>query len=232
MKLHSAQLDWITPEAEKVIARHARVSTKNPDRDEYAKLLGYCIKHGHWSVLEQASASFEILTTRAISPQILRHRSCAFQELSQRYCAPGETLEVQDKPFQFELRFQAEKNRQSSVDRLPVYLCESFWERLEGLDKEIQALYNSMLEAGVARECARNVLPLYTPTRLHMSGTIRSFVHYVGLRGKEDTQKEHRDIALSIGCRLVKELPIVVQALKDSDESSLEGWKYVSFAFS
>jgi len=232
MKLHSAQLDWITPEAEKVIARHARVSTKNPDRDEYAKLLGYCIKHGHWSVLEQASASFEILTTRAISPQILRHRSCAFQELSQRYCAPGETLEVQDKPFQFELRFQAEKNRQSSVDRLPVYLCESFWERLEGLDKEIQALYNSMLEAGVARECARNVLPLYTPTRLHMSGTIRSFVHYVGLRGKEDTQKEHRDIALSIGCRLVKELPIVVQALKDSDESSLEGWKSVSFAFS
>lgn len=227
MQLHSAELDWITPDAEKVIARHARVSTKNPDRDEYAKLLGYCIKHGHWSVLEQASASFEILTTRAISPQILRHRSCAFQELSQRYCAPGETLEVQGKPFQFELRFQAEKNRQSSVNLLPLYLCESFWDRLEILDSQIQDLYDEMLKAGVARECARNVLPLYTPTRLHMSGTLRSFIHYVGLRGKEDTQKEHRDIALSIGYRLASEIPTVIKAVKESEESSLVGWKSV-----
>ena len=232
MQLHTAELDWITSDAEKVIAKHARVSTKNPDREEYEKLLSYCIKHAHWSILEQASASFEISTTRAISPQILRHRSFVFQELSQRYCAPSETLDVEEKPFQFELRFQAQKNRQSSVDRLPIYMCESFWDRLEIVDSQIQGLYNEMLEAGVARECARNVLPLYTPTRLHMSGTIRSFVHYVGLRGKKDTQKEHRDIALSIGYRLVKELPTVAQALKSSNESSLEGWKYVSFAFS
>ena len=227
MKLHSADLDWITLDAEKVIARHARVSTKDPDREEYEKLLTYCIKHGHWSVFEQASASFEISTTRAISPQILRHRSFVFQELSQRYCAPSETLEVEGKPFQFELRFQASKNRQSSSDRLPLYMCESFWERLEIVDNQIQGLYNEMLEAGVARECARNVLPLYTHTRMHMSGSIRSFIHYVGLRGKDDTQLEHREIAKSIGYRLSRELPVVIKAVKESGNSSLAGWDFL-----
>lgn len=229
MKLHSADLDWITPDAEKVVARHARVSTKDPDRDEYEKLLTYCIKHGHWSVFEQASASFQISTTRAISPQVLRHRSFVFQELSQRYCDPGETLDVQEKPFQFELRFQASKNRQSSTDRLPLYLCESFWERLEILDSQTQGLYNEMLNAGVARECARNVLPLYTPTRMHMSGTIRSFIHYVGLRGKDDTQLEHREIARSIGYRLGRELPTVIRAVKESGDPSLKGWDFLRY---
>jgi thymidylate synthase (FAD) len=229
MKLHSADLDWITPDAEKVIARHARVSTKDPDREEYEKLLTYCIKHGHWSVFEQASASFEVSTTRAISPQILRHRSFVFQELSQRYCAPNETLEIDEKPFQFELRFQASKNRQSSSNRLPLYLCESFWERLEILDSQTQSLYNEMIQAGVARECARNILPLYTPTRLHMSGTIRSFIHYVGLRGKEDTQLEHREIARSIGYRLGRELPVVIKAVKESGDKSLEGWDFLRY---
>lgn len=229
MKLHSADLDWITPDAEKVIARHARVSTKDPDREEYEKLLTYCIKHGHWSVFEQASASFEVSTTRAISPQILRHRSFVFQELSQRYCAPNETLEIDEKPFQFELRFQASKNRQSSSNRLPLYLCESFWERLEILDSQTQSLYNEMIEAGVARECARNILPLYTPTRLHMSGTIRSFIHYVGLRGKEDTQLEHREIARSIGYCLGRELPVVIKAVKESGDKSLEGWDFLRY---
>lgn len=227
MKLHTTELDWITGDAEKVIARHARVSTRDPDREEYEKLLTYCIKHGHWSVLEQASASFEISTTRAISPQILRHRSFVFQELSQRYCAPSDTLDVGEKPFQFELRFQAQKNRQSSVDRLPVYMCESFWERLEIVDSQIQGLYNEMLVAGVARECARNILPLYTPTRMHMSGTIRSFIHYVGLRGKDDTQAEHRQIARSIGYQLQREVPTVIKAVKDSEDPSLKGWDFL-----
>lgn len=227
MHLHTAELDWITSDAEKVIARHARVSTRDPDREEYEKLLTYCIKHGHWSVLEQASASFEISTTRAISPQILRHRSFVFQELSQRYCAPSDTLDVGEKPFQFELRFQAQKNRQSSVDRLPVYMCESFWERLEIVDSQIQGLYNEMLVAGVARECARNILPLYTPTRMHMSGTIRSFIHYVGLRGKDDTQAEHRQIARSIGYQLQREVPTVIKAVKDSEDPSLKGWDFL-----
>lgn len=229
MQLHTADLDWITPDAEKVIARHARVSTKDPDREEYEKLLAYCIKHGHWSVFEQASASFEISTTRAISPQVLRHRSFVFQELSQRYCAPSETLELDEKPFQFELRFQASKNRQSSVDRLPVYMCESFWERLEIIDSQIQGLYNEMLSAGVARECARNILPLYTPTRMHMSGTIRSFIHYVGLRGQDDTQAEHRQIARSIGYRLGRELPTVIRAVKEAADPSLKGWDFLRY---
>jgi thymidylate synthase (FAD) len=229
VKLHSADLDWITPDAEKIIARHARVSTKDPDRAEYEKLLTYCIKHAHWSVFEQASASFEISTTRAISPQILRHRSFVFQELSQRYCAPNETLELEEQPFQFELRFQAQKNRQSSVDRLPVYMCKYFWDRLEILDSQIQSLYNEMLDSGVARECARNILPLYTPTRMHMSGTVRSFIHYVGLRGKEDTQKEHREIARSIGYRLARELPVVIKAVKESEDPSLSGWDFIRY---
>jgi thymidylate synthase (FAD) len=229
MKLHSADLDWVTPDAEKVIARHARVSTKDPDREEYEKLLTYCIKHAHWSVFEQASASFEISTTRAISPQILRHRSFVFQELSQRYCEPNETLDLEEKPFQFELRFQASKNRQSSVDRLPVYMCESFWERLEFIDSQVQGLYKEMLDAGVARECARNILPLYTPTRMHMSGTVRSFLHYVGLRGKDDTQAEHRQIARSIGYRLARELPTVVRAVRASEDPSLKGWDFLRY---
>lgn len=229
MQLHTAELDWITGDAERVIARHARVSTKDPDREEYEKLLTYCIKHAHWSVYEQASASFEISTTRAISPQILRHRSFVFQELSQRYCAPSEILDVENKPFKFELRAQAQKNRQSSVDRLPLYMCESFWERLEIVDSQIQCLYNEMLEAGVARECARNILPLYTPTRMHMSGTIRSFIHYVGLRGKEDTQKEHRQIARSIGYCLANKLPTVVKAIKQSEDPSLKGWDFIRY---
>jgi len=227
--LHSAELDWLTPDAEKVIARHARVSTKNPDRDEYARLLAFCIKHGHWSVFEQASASFAILTTRAISPQILRHRSFVYQELSQRYTNPWETLEGEqiEDSYKVDLRFQGETNRQGSGEQLPLYLREVFWDKIKELDKLSQEVYNDLLAAGVSRECSRNVLPLYTPTRLHMSGTIRSFIHYVGLRGKEDTQLEHRQIARAIGYNLANHLPVVVSAIKESDESSLSGWSFL-----
>jgi len=227
--LHSAELDWITPEAEKVIARHARVSTKNPDRDEYARLLAFCIKHGHWSVFEQASASFGITTTRAISPQILRHRSFVYQELSQRYTNPWETLEEEklEDPYKVDLRFQGETNRQCSGEQLPLYLREIYWDKIKELDRHSQEVYNELLAAGVSRECSRNVLPLYTPTRLHMSGTIRSFIHYVGLRGKEDTQLEHRQIARAIGYYLANHLPVVVAAIKESEESSLSGWDFL-----
>jgi len=227
--LHSAELDWITPEAEKVIARHARVSTKNPDRDEYARLLAFCIKHGHWSVFEQASASFGITTTRAISPQILRHRSFVYQELSQRYTNPWETLEEEklEDPYKVDLRFQGETNRQCSGEQLPLYLRELYWDKIKELDRHSQEVYNELLAAGVSRECSRNVLPLYTPTRMHMSGTIRSFIHYVGLRGKEDTQLEHRQIARSIGYTLANHLPVVVAAIKESEESSLSGWDFL-----
>lgn len=228
--MHTVKLDWMTPEPEKVIARHARVSTANPDREEYARLLSFCIKHGHWSVLEQANASFEIITTRAISPQILRHKTFTFQELSMRYCNPWEIMEESSKyALNFELRKQAEKNRQSSVDEIDPELERQFREDIAVIDTLAFDLYNRMLEAGVARECARNICPLYTPSKLHMNGTIRSWAHYVGLRGAKETQKEHREIAMQIGTILAVELPVVSKALasaaaKDPEESPLRGW--------
>jgi thymidylate synthase (FAD) len=224
MQLHSAELNWITPEAEKTIARHARVSTENPDREEYSRLLAFCIKHGHWSVFEQASASFEVSTTRALSPQLLRHRSFVFQEFSQRYSDPTEILKDSGDEFKFDLRSQGATNRQSSLEQLPLYLREHFWDKFEDIDRQIKTVYAEMLQLGVAKECARNILPLYTPTRLHVTGTIRSFLHYVGLRGKKDTQLEHRRIAQSIARILERELPVVIQAVRDSDDPSLAGW--------
>lgn len=226
--MHSAALDWITSDAEKVIARHARVSTKNPDRDEYAKLLRYCMIHGHWSVFEQAAASFEIITSRDISAQIIRHRSFSFQELSQRYSNPFEILPgVCAQSWDFQLRAQAEKNRQSSAEPLSEAEDRKFKERLWSFNLLAQSLYYDMVSAGVARECARKVLPLYTPTKIHMQGTIRSFVHYVGLRGQEDTQLEHRLIAHQIGAILAKELPTLASALKEVDRPELSGWSTI-----
>lgn len=226
MRLHSAELNWITPDAEKTIARHARVSTDNPDREEYSRLLAFCIKHGHWSVFEQASASFEVSTTRALSPQLLRHRSFVFQEFSQRYSDPIEILRDSGDEFKFDLRSKGATNRQSSLEQLPLYLREHFWDKFEDIDRQIKTVYAEMLQLGVAKECARNILPLYTPTRLHVTGTIRSFLHYVGLRGKEDTQLEHRQIARSIARILERELPVVIGAVRSSDDPSLAGWAF------
>jgi thymidylate synthase (FAD) len=233
--MHTVKLDWITPDAEKVIARHARVSTSNPDREEYARLLSYCIRHGHWSILEQANASFQILTSRAISAQILRHRSFSFQELSQRYCNPFEIIgDIHDHPDEFELRQQSEKNRQSSTEPIDRELMRDFRTRITNLDVEIHDLYADMLEAGVAQECARNILPLYTPTLMHMQGTIRSWVHYVGLRAQEDTQLEHRKIAQQVALILGLEIPTVVKAAvnsatdSDNTDSALKGWKFLA----
>jgi thymidylate synthase (FAD) len=227
--MHTAKLDWITPDAERVIAKHARVSTSDPEREEYARLLSYCIKHGHWSVLEQANASFEIITSRAISAQLIRHKSLCFQELSQRYCNPFEVISgVHDQPSEFSIRKQAEKNRQSSTEELDTGLVALFRDRIYKVDCELHSLYNDMLKAGVARECARNILPLYTPTRLHAQGTIRSWVHYVGLRGKEDTQLEHQLIARQIAMLLDLELPTVVKAVVQTQDPSLDGWRFLS----
>jgi thymidylate synthase (FAD) len=227
--MHTAKLDWITPDAEKVVARHARVSTIDPDRTEYDRLLGYCIKHGHWSVLEQAAASFEIITSRAISPQILRHRTFTFQELSQRYASPFDVIggDLNDKPAEFSIRRQAEKNRQSSVEEMDSATIYAFKDRINRIDAQLFELYNDMLEAGVARECARNILPLYTPTKLHMQGTLRSWIHYVGLRGKEDTQLEHQQIARQIGTILALELPTITKAVIKSEDPSLQGWSFL-----
>ena len=224
--MHTVSLDWITPDTERVIARHARVSTSNPDREEYVRLVNHCIKHGHWSILEQVNASFEIITSRAISTQLIRHRTFAFQELSQRYCNPFEVItDNHDNPAHFELRKQAEKNRQSSTDAVEENIRRGFRDRIDRLDVELRDLYSEMLEAGVARECARNILPLYTPTRIHMQGTVRSWCHWVGLRGKEDTQLEHRTLATQIAMLLALEIPTVTKALVGSDDPALEGWK-------
>jgi len=159
-----------------------------------------------------------------LSPQLLRHRSFTFQEFSQRYSDPIQILKNFDEAYKFDLRTKGETNRQSSVEQLPLYLRQHFWEKFEDIDRQIKTVYAEMLELGVAKECARHILPLYTPTRLHMSGTIRSFIHYVGLRGREETQLEHRQIAHSIGYCLKKELPTVINAVKNSEDTSLTGW--------
>ena len=207
--MHQAKLVWVTPNAEELIARLARVSNpKNENNPEYVKLIKYLIKHKHWSPFEMASMCVEITTTRAIAPQILRHRSFSFQEFSQRY---AEAVDA-DVP---QLRRQDKKNRQNSIDDLPFELEIGFQDRINDLYDESFDLYQDMLSAGVAKECARSVLPLSTETRLYMSGTIRSWLHYIDLRGDDSTQLEHRTIARRIGQILADKLPNVARAMWD-----------------
>jgi thymidylate synthase (FAD) len=231
-RLHSVSLDWITPEAERIVASHARVSTKDPDRGEAIRLLNYCIKHGHWSVFEQVCASFEIITTRAISPQILRHRSFTFQETSQRYCDPLDVLDqVTPEAPLFELRAQDQKNRQNSYAFDDDSVEQEFRNRIFDLFERSQELYQDLLNAGVAKECARNALLMCVPTRLHMMGTLRSWIFYVGLRNAPGTQLEHRFIAQEIGQLLQQETPVIVDALVNSaaadSSNGLAGWLHL-----
>ena len=209
--MHSAKLVWITPQAEKLIARIARVSNpKNENNDATAeRLLKYCIKHKHWSVFEMASMCVEIHTTRAIAAQILRHRSFSFQEFSQRYAIPTDTFAT----VLPDLRRQDTKNRQNSIDDLPSETVEYYKQRIDDHFREGVALYESLLHSDVAKECARSVLPLNTVTRLYMSGTIRSWLHYVDLRGDNGTQREHMQIARSIGEILDDEVPTIAHAM-------------------
>jgi thymidylate synthase (FAD) len=199
------KLIWITPEAEQVIGYCARVSNPaNQDNPDVARLLSYCIKHGHWSIFEMASMCVEIKTTRAIAPQILRHRSFSFQEFSQRYA------EVHDFPILGQMRLAGTTNRQSSQP-----LPERGFDTDIILDAELAVsrsywTYNKLIKAGIAAETARMVLPLCCPTTLYMSGTIRSWIHYVQLRTDEDTQLEHREIAESIKALMVEHLPITM----------------------
>ena len=207
--MHSANLVWITPDAEKLVGKIARVSNPaNEDNPEVERLLKYLIKHKHWSPFEMASMCVEITTTRAIAAQILRHRSFSFQEFSQRYAVATEL----DIP---EIRRQDLKNRQNSTDDLASETIEYFHERIEAHFREAMALYESMLHSDVAKECARGVLPLNTKTRLYMSGTLRSWLHYVDLRGDNGTQREHMSIARSIGEILATEVPTIAHAMWD-----------------
>ena len=205
--MHSAKLVWVTPDAEKLIGKIARVSNpKNEDNPDYEKLLKYLIKHKHWSPFEMASMCVEITTTRAIAPQILRHRSFSFQEFSQRYAVATAT----DIP---QLRRQDTKNRQNSINDMSIDDIAFCTDKIDQHFREAMDLYDYLLDRGVAKECARAVLPLNTVTRLYMSGTIRSWLHYVDLRGDNGTQAEHKLIARSIGEILDTELPTVSRAM-------------------
>jgi thymidylate synthase (FAD) len=207
----NVKLVSISPDAEKTIAYCARVSNpNNQDSDDYAKLLRYCIQHGHWSIFEMANMVLEINTTRGIAAQILRHRSFSFQEFSQRYADAsflGETIDIP------ELRTQDLKNRQNSIDDLDEYKQAIYNQNMRELFAKSKALYDLMINDGVAKECARFVLPLATPTRMYMNGTIRSWIHYINLRESNGTQKEHMDVALDCKDIFIKKLPVVSEAL-------------------
>ena len=201
----------ITPDAEKTMAYIARVSNpKNQDNENFSGLLRYCIKHQHWSVFEQSSMTLEIETTRGIAAQILRHRSFTYQEFSQRY-ADSNLLGEIELP---ELRRQDDKNRQNSIDDLEPEVVEKFNRQMNTLFSSAFGLYNQMLQAGVAKECARFVLPLATPTKIYMTGSCRSWIHYINLRSAHGTQKEHMDIANSCKKIFIEQFPAVSEALE------------------
>ena len=202
----------ITPDAEKTMAYIARVSNPaNQQNEKYSGLLKYCIKHNHWSVFEQSSMTLEIETTRGLAAQILRHRSFTYQEFSQRY---ADTKLLDDNIPLPQLRKQDLKNRQNSTDDLDEFLVQDFQLEMTKLFDSSMKLYNRMLESGVAKECARFVLPLATPTRLYMTGSCRSWVHYINLRSAHGTQKEHMDIANECRRIFTEQFPSVSEALE------------------
>ena len=202
----------VSPDAEKHMAYCARVSNpNNQDNENYAGLLRYCIKHQHWSIFEQAFMTLEINTTRGLAAQILRHRSFTFQEFSQRY-ADTNLLDT-NIPLP-ELRRQDTKNRQNSIDDIPVEQSKMLLGRIQNYFNEGLDLYNELLREGIAKECARFVLPLATPTRIYMSGSVRSWVHYIDLRSGHGTQKEHMDIANACKTIFTEQFPTVSAALE------------------
>ena len=213
----SVKLVSITPDAEKTMAYIARVSNPdNQDSPQIEKLLAYCLKHGHFSVFEQAHITMEIETTRDIAAQILRHRSFTFQEFSQRYAAVTDVAELP------ELRLQDHKNRQNSIevsDKDTMVMITEFNMRIMDHFIKGKALYDEMLEAGIAKECARKVLPLNTETKIYMTGNVRQWLHYIQLRSGNGTQKEHMQIALDAKEVFIKELPIVAKALGWTSEA-------------
>jgi len=207
----TVKLVSVTPDAEQLMAYIARVSNpSNQDNEKYAGLLKYCIKHNHWSVFEQSTMTLEIETTRAIAAQILRHRSFTFQEFSQRY---AQTTSLGDIELP-ELRRQDAKNRQNSTDDLDPEITDKFNRQMITLFSSAKSLYEQMLSQGVAKECARMVLPLCTPTRIYMTGSCRSWIHYINLRSAHGTQKEHMVIAEACRKVFTEQFPAVSEALE------------------
>jgi thymidylate synthase (FAD) len=208
----SVKLVSVTPDAEQTMAYVARVSNpNNQENPNYAKLLGYCIKHNHWSVFEQSFMTLEIETTRGLAAQILRHRSFTYQEFSQRYADSSLLSETIALP---ELRRQDTKNRQNSIDDIDPFVKQEFEIKMRKHFDEAMVLYQSMLDMGIAKECARFVLPLATPTRLYMSGSCRSWIHYITLRSANGTQKEHMEIAEACKQIFAEQFPTVAEALE------------------
>ncbi|MQG35386.1 MAG: FAD-dependent thymidylate synthase [SAR202 cluster bacterium] len=209
--MSNVKLISMTPDAEKTMGYVARVSNpSNQENPKVAGLLSYCIKNGHWSVFEQAHMTLEINTTRGIAAQILRHRSFTYQEFSQRYADSSVLSEEIPLP---ELRRQDTKNRQNSIDDIEEDVKLEFQKKIQMHFEQGMSLYKDMLEQGIAKECARFVLPLATPTKIYMTGSVRSWIHYINLRAGNGTQKEHMDIADN--CKLIfcEAFPIVSEAL-------------------
>jgi len=211
MKTPTVKLVRVTPEAEQHIAYCARVSNpKNQSNQGFEGLLKYCIKNQHWSIFEHAFLTVEINTSLAIATQILRHRSFTFQQFSQRY---ADSTELQLELPIPELRRQDTKNRQNSTDDLPADVSISFNVKIEEHFKQAIEIYQDMLNSGVARESARFVLPQATQTRLYMSGSVRSWIHYIDLRSAHGTQAEHKQIAEQCKCIMASEFPTIASAL-------------------
>jgi thymidylate synthase (FAD) len=210
--MSNVKLISVTPDAEKTMAYCARVSNpNNQENDNYAKLLKYCIDHKHWSIFEQGFLTLEINTSRGIAAQILRHRSFTFQEFSQRYA--DTTLLTEEIPL-FELRNQDNKNRQNSLNNVGDEIKTKWNTQIREHFAKAKSLYDGMIKDGIAKECARFILPLATPTRLYVSGSIRSWVHYIDLRSSNGTQKEHMDIANECKSIFISQFPTISEALE------------------
>jgi len=212
INMKNVKLISVTPDAEKHMAYCARVSNpNNQENEKISGLLKYCIKHQHWSIFEQAYMTVEIETNRGIAAQILRHRSFTFQEFSQRYADSSLLAETIPTP---ELRRQDIKNRQNSIDDIDPVVREEFQVKIQNHFEDGMKLYKELLECGIAKECARFVLPLATPTRLYMSGSVRSWIHYVNLRSAHGTQKEHMEIAVACKEVFKEQFPIISESLE------------------
>jgi thymidylate synthase (FAD) len=211
----NVSLVWVTPQAEELITRMARVSApKNQDNMNTApKLLRYLITHQHWSPYEMANMCVEINTTRAISAQIIRHRSFSFQEFSQRYADINE-LGSAVIPH---LRRQDHSNRQNSIDDLTSEDVANFYRRISQLFEDTEHLYREMVSHGIAKECARNILPMGTQTKIYMNGSLRSWIHYLQLRTSNGTQAEHKQIAEEIKRIFCAQFPVIGEAVFSGD---------------
>lgn len=201
-----------SPEA--LIAYCARVSSPKQENPEYAKLLAYCIKNGHWSPFQMVDMTVEIETSRAIAAQILRHSSFSFQEFSQRYSEADDYVPC-------EARRQDKKNRQNSIDDLVPASKSRFFDDQRFIWDTAYKLYQQAIDAGIAKECARMLLPLNTKTRLYMKGSVRSWIHYIQVRTDPSTQKEHRDIALEAQSVFKSNFPITSKALGWVDDTPM-----------